>query len=147
MLKRTILWTISVTVVLLSLAAAAGVTVSNFISWRAGALVMLYCAVFVLARYAPGVCMYRLVVLDEPHRHFQPELERARSFAVYVGKRLLFAGLIFTLADIAGVLAHTSDPVKAASALSMSLLSALYALVLYGLTSHAARAAVVTAGH
>ena len=145
MLKKTAVRTALVAVLVLVAANAAGVAASTVIDWRALSLVTIYLTPFVLARYAPGVCLYRLVVLDEPDRHFAPELERARSFAVYAGRRLLCAGFIFTLLEVARILAPYGNASGGTSrAMSASLLAVIYALGLYLFTARAARAVAVT---
>jgi len=134
----------------IGLAAAAGVialaaaysfsaTVRVYVSWRALLFVTLYTAILVAARYSPGRCLHRISVAGDPSRHLPLEVMKAREFVSYVCTRLLFAGLIFTLADIAGVLAANKDVVCAAGTLSMALSASLYSLVLYLVVSRAGR--------
>ncbi len=104
---------------------------------RALAFVTLYTFVLVLMKYSPGRCMYRIMVLNEPERHLPIEIQTAQEFVVFAGTRLLFAGLIFTLVDVANVLAANWDVLMAAGALSMALSASLYALILYVIVSRA----------
>ena len=69
-------------------------------------------------------------MLRAPGRHFPIEVEEARVFAEFAGRRVLFAGLIFTLVDIArAISAGLSFEVCAALPVTMS--AALYALIGY----------------
>lgn len=94
-------------------------------------LIVTYAVLLVLGRYSPGKCMHRMIVLGNPDRHVPLEVERARAFASFVAARLLFAGLIFTLADIARVLSQWGDLETLAQGLALSLVAALYAMVFY----------------
>jgi len=109
----------------------AKVNVWAYFSPRALIFVTLYTAVLVLVRYSPGRCFYRFAVLGDPGRHLPLEIVKARDFAAYVSIRLLFAGLIFSLAEVSGVLFTLPDIVSGARALSSALLASLYALFLY----------------
>ena len=80
-------------------------------------------------------------VLKAPHKHIPLELRKARDFGVYVSERLLFAGLIFTLANVARALALGAGAVES-GALEMSLTSALYALIMYWAVARRTAAAV-----
>jgi hypothetical protein len=106
-------------------------TVTDCLSPGTLLLILAYAGILVLARYSPGQCMYRLLVLREPHRHGAGEVRKALDWAGYVGTRVLFAGLIFTLTEIARVMADGRGMVEAAAALTMTLLAALYGLSLY----------------
>jgi hypothetical protein len=145
MLKRTAIRAVLATILILLVANAAGFSASKFVDWRALFLVTVYLAPFVLARYTPGVCLYRLVVLDEPDRHYWPELERARVFAVYARRRMLLAGLVFTLLEIARIAASYSHASGSSDALSAPLLAAIYAMGLYFFAGRAARAVTAPA--
>ena len=112
------------------------------LSWRALFSVALYTACLVIARYSPGCCLYRIWVLSAPSKRLPVEVAKAREFVTYVCRRVLFAGLIFTLADIAIVLNSSKDFVRAAGPLSMALSASLYSLILYLMLSRAARAAM-----
>ncbi len=130
-LSRRWLWAAAAATLVFPAAYLAGLEARAFLDWRAFSLVSLYTVILVGARYTPGRCIYRFAVLGEPRRHMPSELERARVFADYVGRRLLFGGLIFTLVEIAEVAAFKGLGMEAAGALSMTLTAALYALVLY----------------
>lgn len=106
-------------------------TLSDCLNPGAFLLILAYAGILVLARYSPGQCMYRLLVLRSPHRHSACEVRKALDWAYYVGTRVLFAGLIFTLTDVARVLADGRGFVEAAAALTMTLLAALYGLAMY----------------
>lgn len=102
---------------------------------REFSLILVYTVVLVLARFSPGRCMYRLIVLGRPEKHFPPQVAEAQRFAGFIRTRVLFAGLIFTLAKIACVMVSGPDVLAASGALAMTLTSALYALVLYWVIS------------
>lgn len=125
-------------------AEITGAGIAGLLDWRAFTVLLVYAGTLVVIRHTPGICFYRMVVLAEPERHIRPELERARSFAAFTGERFLFAGLIFTLGEVALILAHS--PVSAYTAsLVAALPTALYALFFYALAVRAARAAAAFA--
>jgi hypothetical protein len=128
--KPLLLAAVVMTLLLLGSYADWG-TIAQHINFRAFILVTIYAGLLVLARYSPGKCLYRILVLRSPERFYASEVNKAVDFASYVGTRLLFAGLIFTLADIARVLAGGGDIIDMSSALVTTLSAALYALVLY----------------
>ena len=113
--------------------------------WRALFLVMLYTSILVVARYSPGGLLYRVLVLRRPDRHMALEIRQAREMLVFAGTRILFAGLIFTLVDVANVLATNDDLILAAGTLSGALRASLYSLVLYVIISRAAERALTSA--
>lgn len=129
----------------IALAAYTGADATAYIDARAFLLVVFYGFFVAIGRYRPGVFLYRMVVLGEPERHLPPELERARDFAAFAGRRLLFAGLIFTLADIAALMLRAPGMYWVTPALPTCLLAALYAMMLFMLTFRAARFAVARA--
>ncbi len=118
-----------------------GGTLAGCVDYRALSLVTVYASVLVLGRFSPGRCTYRLLVLNSPGRHAAGEVGKAVSFIGYAGTRLLFAGLIFTLAGVARVLAEGGDAFAASSALALTLNSALYAFILYLIINRSVAAA------
>ncbi len=146
MVRRAILFFAASAVLVAFAGRISHVEIWQRLDGRALLLVLLYTAMFVLSRYSPGRCLYRMLVLNDPERHLPLEVERACDFAAYAGTRILFAGLIFTLVDIARVLAANSDLVASAGALSMALSAALYAMILYVVVSRTGEAALQSIG-
>jgi len=144
MLKRALLFAAVGVLLLFAASYISSVDVWQRLDGRALFLVLAYTSILVLAKYSPGRCMYRFLVLNDPERHLEVEVERASAFASYVGTRILFAGLIFTLVDIARVMAANDDLLSASGALSMALSASLYSLALYFLISRTGEAALGT---
>jgi len=105
-------------------------------------LVVLYTMILILGRYSPGRCMYRILILNSPRRYAPSEVRKAVTFAAFAGTRLLFAGLIFTLVEIAKALSTGGDLSSLAAALTAALNASLYAFILYLLVKRASRTAV-----
>jgi hypothetical protein len=127
-------------------AQALGVKAAAIVNFQALSLVMLYSSLLIVAKFAPGGCFYRLVVLAEPEKHVAPELRRAQDFAVFAGRRILFAGLILMLVNIATAFAASPDLRAIDPATVGCVPPAFCALLLYASIEGAAKAAYQAVG-
>jgi hypothetical protein len=130
-LRRALLFAACFTAAFLFGYCLGGRIVAKYVDPAAFLLVTTYAVILVLGRYSPGKCVYRLLVAASPNKHLPSEVAKATDFMDFVAVRLLFAGLIFTLVQIARVLAGLGEGAGAPSALSSTLTAALYALILY----------------
>lgn len=130
-MKRTSLGAGVVVLLALTFSHTIRRMLADYTDAQALVLIIAYTAFFVLLKYSPGRCMYRVLVLHEPARHYLREVQKARNFAGYVQTRVLFAGLIFTLLQVAIVLSGNPDIFTMSAALVTTLNASLYSLVLY----------------
>ncbi len=127
---RGALFAVALAAGLVTAALVMGVDLERLMDLKALSALAAYAGVAALARHRPGVCLYRMVVLARPERHTRRERAMAYSFASFARERLLIAGLIFALADVA-LAVHQAEPAACEASMAGALPAALYALFFY----------------
>jgi hypothetical protein len=130
-LKKPLLLAACIVAVLFFAECVSGRSLAKYADPGAFSLVVLYATILILGRYSPGRCLYRILVLKSPRKYAPSQVRKAVAFATFAGTRLLFAGLIFTLVEIARALAAGGDFASLTAALAAALNASLYAFILY----------------